>query len=117
MVNLTIPFSEEVAAKVSPILQWVSPILELSLVGFKTSADASAAEIIEFFSQNPTDEAVLNYFVSDQVQARVRDLLAKNREGVLSEQEGLELDEHEKIERIVRRCKIEVLKRQQPQKS
>lgn len=48
--------------------------------------------------------------MSERVQARVRGLLAKNREGVLTEQENLELDEYEKIERIVRRCKIEVLK-------
>lgn len=109
MVNLTIPFSEEVAAKVSPILQWVPPILELSLIGFKTSAAENAAEIIEFFSQNPSDEDVLNYFVSERVQARVREVLAKNREGGLTEQETLELDEHEKIERIVRRCKIAVV--------
>lgn len=80
---------------------WLPTIIELSLIGFKTLATATATEVLEFLSKNPAPQAVLDYHVSDAAQARVQRLLALNEAGLLAEAEQLELDELQRLEHVI----------------
>jgi len=101
MTTLTVDVSDELAARVAPMQRWLPTILELTLLGFRTPAIATVTEIVEFLAQNPSSPEILHYQVSERAQTRMRQLLALNRDGLLSELEQLELDEMEKIQHII----------------
>ena len=90
MVQLTMQVSDELAKQIQPIGSWLPTIIELSLIGFKTLATATATEVIQFLSKAPSPQDVLNYHVSKQAQERLQRLLALNEAGMLSETEQLE---------------------------
>jgi len=108
MVQLTMQVSDELAKQIQPIGSWLPTIIELSLIGFKTLATATATEVIQFLSKAPSPQDVLNYHVSKQAQERLQRLLALNEAGMLSETEQLELDELQRIEHIVIMLKAQV---------
>ena len=108
MVQMTMQVSEELATRLRPIGRWLPTVLELILVGFKTLATATATEVIEFLSTEPTPQDVLNYHVSDRAQAQLQRLLALNAVGMLGEAEQQELDELQRIEHIMIMLKAQV---------
>lgn len=91
---------------------WLSSIIELSLIGFKTLASATAAEVIEFLSKNPSPQEVLGYQVSDAAQKRLQRLLTLNERGLLSEAEQLELDELQQLEHVIIMLKARIAKQE-----
>jgi hypothetical protein len=108
MVQMTMQVSEELAERLRPLGAWLPTVLELSLVGFKTVAAATATEVIEFLSQDPTPQDILDYHVSERAQTRLQRLLTLNAAGMLGETEQLELDELQRIEHIVIILKAQV---------
>lgn len=101
MVQMTMQVPEELAEQLESISGWLPTIIELGLIGFKTTATVAASEVIEFLSKNPTSQEVLDYHVSDETQARLRRLLALNEAGLLSETEQRELDELQRLEHVI----------------
>jgi hypothetical protein len=108
MMQLTMQVSDELAARVKPIRDWLPIVLELSLIGFKTQATETATEIVEFLSTQPLPQAVLGYHVSERAQTRLQRLLTLNEAGMLSENEQRELDEMQRIEHIMILLKTQV---------
>jgi hypothetical protein len=108
MVQMTMQVSEELAARLRPLGGWLPTVLELSLVGFRTVAAATAAEVIQFLSQDPTPQEVFAYHVSERAQTRLQRLLALNTAGMLGEDEQLELDELQRIEHVLIMLKAQV---------
>ncbi len=108
MAQLTLQVSDELAEQIQPFGSWLSTIIELSLIGCKTAASATATEVIQFLSTDPTSQEVLHFHVSNQAQERLQRLLALNESGLLSESELQELDELQKIEHIVIMLKTRV---------
>jgi hypothetical protein len=86
-------------------------ILELSFVGFRTSATETASEVIEFLATAPHEQAVIDFHVSERAQARLQRLLALNSAGLLSEEEQHELDELEQIEHILFMLKTNIFEK------
>ena len=80
---------------------WLPSIIELRLVGFKILAAATASEVIQFLSNNPSSQELLDYHVSDAAQTRLQRLLALNEAGMLSKAEQDELDELHHLEHII----------------
>lgn len=101
MVQMSMQVSEELAERLRPIGPWLPAILELSLVGFRTIATATATEVIQFLAQDPTPQTILNYHVSERAQERLQRLLALNEAGMLGEEEQRELDELQCIEHVI----------------
>jgi hypothetical protein len=101
MVQLTMQVPEELARRIQPMTTWLPTVIELSLIGFKTLATATAAELIEYLSKNPSPQEVLDYHVSDSAQDRLRRLLALNEAGLLAGAEQLELDELQRLEHVM----------------
>lgn len=108
MTKVMVELTDEVATRIAPMHNWLSTVLELSLIGFKTLAVATATEIIEFLANDPSPQAVINYHVSARGQERLQRLLALNTAGLLSADEERELDELEKIEHIFSMLKAQV---------
>ena len=101
MTQMTMQVPDELAKRIRPIRTWLPTIIELSLIRFKTVATATASDVIEFLSKNPSPQEVVNYHASEQAQARLQRLLALNEASMLSEAEQLELDELQQLEHVI----------------
>ncbi|HXU31421.1 MAG TPA: hypothetical protein VN851_12655 [Thermoanaerobaculia bacterium] len=107
MTSLTLAHSDDLAQRLRPLEPFLSTVLELSLVGFQTAASATATEVIQFLSGDPSPKEILAYHASERTQERTRRLLALNQAGLLSVEEQRKLDELEKIEHLVRLLKAQ----------
>jgi hypothetical protein len=112
MIDLTFQVPDELAERLQPIGPWLPAVIELGLLGFRTRASAAASEVISFLSQNPTSQAVMDFHTSDEAQLRLRRLLALNSEGLLSEEEQLELDELAQLEHVLVMLKARLAQRE-----
>ena len=54
MVHMTLNISDRLAERLQPLGAWLPTVLELTLVGCKTVAAATATEVLEFLAQGPT---------------------------------------------------------------
>lgn len=111
MVEMTMQVPDELAQRIRPLDRWLPAIIELSLIGCKTLAAATAAEIIEFLISNPSSREVMVFQASERAQDRLRRLLTLNEAGLLSEVEHDELDELGQIEHILIMLKADVASR------
>ena len=111
MVQITLQVTEQLAQQLEPMGDWLSTILELSLIRFKTPAVQTASEIIDFLASNPTSDDLLNFHVSDRAQERLQRLLAINQAGLASPEEQAELDEISRIEHVVLMLKAQALEK------
>lgn len=101
MVEIVMQVPDNLAQRLQPLSHWLPTVLELSLVGFKTSAVQTASEIIDFLATGPSPAEVLAYHVSDRAQERLHRLLAVNAAGLTTAEEQAELDEIQQIEHIM----------------
>jgi hypothetical protein len=101
--DITVQLADDVVTRIAPMRNWLSTVLDLTLIGFKTPAVATATEIIEFLAEDPSLQEIINYHVTPRAQERLQRLLALN-----SADEQLELDELEKVEHIMIMLKAEV---------
>lgn len=101
MVQMTMQVSDDLAKRILPMRPWLPAVIELGLVGCKTPATETAAEIIQYLSKNPSPGDVLEFQVSERAQTRIQRLLVLNKEGMLGENEQHELDELQKIEHVI----------------
>ena len=63
--------------------------------------------MVEFLSSRPTPEQILAFKISPHAQARLAELLEKNREEGLTEAESAELDWYEYVHNIMTRLKAQ----------
>jgi len=110
MVQMTMQVSDKLAKQIQPFGSWLPTIIEISLIGFKTLATITAAEVIYFLSTTPSAQDLLEYHISERSQQRLQRLLALNQAGILSQTEQLELDELQQIEHIIIMLKAQVAK-------
>jgi hypothetical protein len=108
MVEMTVQIPDELAERIEPMSRWLPTILQLSLIGFKTLATATASEVVEFLSKNPSPQDVLDYHVSDAAQTRLQRLLALNDARLLSEAEQMGLDQLQRLEHVIIMLKAQV---------
>lgn len=114
MTPVTVQVTDELAERLQPLRSWLPTIIEMSLLGFKTSAISTVTELIQFLSSNPAPQEALSYHASERSQERLRRLLALNEAGMLSEAEHRELDELQKLEHLVIKLKAQIAKQIQP---
>ncbi len=113
MTRMTLEVPDELAERIRPLGAWLPAVLELSLVGFRTLAAATAAEVIEFLAKDPSPADLLEYHASERSQERLRRLLVLSEAGRLGDDEQGELDELQKIEHIVVMLKARAAERLQ----
>ena len=70
-----------------------------------STASPAYFEIIEFIAAGTTSEAVARFQPSPEAQRRVAELIEREREEGLSEEESAELDHFMELEHILRMAK------------
>ncbi len=108
MIQVTIQLPDNLAKKVQSMHQWMPSILEISLLGLRTEAAATAADLIGFLCSNPSPQEVMDYHVSEERQNRLERLLTLSGTGLLSSKEQQELDELEEVEHLFVMLKAEI---------
>jgi hypothetical protein len=63
-------------------------------------------EFVDFITSHPTVEQVAEFRLSEQAEARIRELLDANRTRRLTAEEEAELDEYLRLEHIMRKAKL-----------
>jgi len=63
-------------------------------------------EFVEFMTSTPTLEAISQFRLSDESEARIHALLDANESRKLTPEEEAELDEYLRLEHIMRKAKI-----------
>jgi len=63
-------------------------------------------EILDFLASTPTPEQIIAFAPPANLQKRLSDLLEKNRQTGLSEDEQIELDEFLRMNRFMSRLKL-----------
>ena len=106
MAVVTLP--DDLAKRVEPFGQWLPVVLEVSLLGLKTSASHTAEEIITFLSTGPSADEVVKYQASSRSQEHMRRLLALNQAGLLGVAKAEELDELLRLENLLINLKAEL---------
>ena len=62
-------------------------------------------EVVDLFAQGGGAAAVLAFRPSDEAQARVRDLIARSKEGELSDEEAAELERFAELSHLLQLVK------------
>ena len=88
----------------------VCAIAEEAPVAEKSSGFQDENAIMELLTSQPSSEQVLSIRPSPEFQARVSELLRRNKEGELSRQEEVELERYLTLEHIVRLAKAHAYK-------
>ena len=69
-------------------------------------------DLLDLLAESADAQRMLAFRLSDAKQARLDELLEKNREGSLTAEESAELDAYERFEHVVRLLKARVLQKQ-----
>lgn len=68
-------------------------------------------DLVDLLAESADAPRLLAFRLSDKKQARLDELLEKNREGALTDEESAELDAYERFEHVVRLLKARVLQK------
>jgi len=71
-------------------------------------------DLLDLLAESANADRVLGFHLSAEKQARLDELLERNRQGTLTEEEEGELDDFEHFEHVVRLLKARLLQRRQP---
>jgi len=122
MAQLTIEIPDELAQRLAPYKNQISEIfanlvntsslLEKSTEKLDVSSTPSPTELptyleaIDFLVNRPTSEQIANFKVSERSQARLRELLQKNRDLNLISSEVAELNLYEQLDTLMAMMKV-----------
>ena len=69
-------------------------------------------DLLDVLAESADPNRLLAFRLSGEQQARLDELLEKNREGTLTDEESSELDAYERFEHLVRLLKARLLQKQ-----
>ena len=111
MSTITLEVSDELAARLMPLRDQLPRLLAMALdllpAGLPLAASAAEAahpafrEMIDFLASGPTPEQIVGFKISPAVQARLEELLDKNREDGLTDDQAAELDVYEQVNHVL----------------
>jgi hypothetical protein len=107
-MEITLNIPEELAVRLRHLEDRLPQILELGLREFNAGAQSGfegTAEVVENLASLPAPEEVLALRPSEKLQARIDDLLEKNRTEGLQPEEEQEWTQYEYLEHLVRLAK------------
>jgi hypothetical protein len=104
-VTLTIP--DDLASRLHPVADNLPRIIELGLRQLHAESPTfeGLGDVLEALARLPAPEEVLALRPSAALQARVEELLAKNRAAGLSDEERREWERYQYAEHLVRLAK------------
>src|ERR1700678_154118 len=106
-MDLTLTIPEELATRLRGVEDRLPEILELGLREWLSAPPGYAGlnDVLEMLARLPSPEEVLALRPTTIVQNRVEELLEKNRDRGLSDDEQREWDRYEYVEHLVRMAK------------
>jgi hypothetical protein len=107
-INITIQVPSDLAHRLRPYQKRLPELLERGLQSVAIYDDEhfhDENQIMEVLTSNPTPEQVLALRPSVRFQARVSELLERNKQGTLSRHEEAELERYLFLEHLVRLAK------------
>jgi len=109
MVEITIEVPESLAERLAAVRDRLPEVLARALDASAPLPNEVYRYVLEFLASNPAPQAVVDFKLTPDMQDRVSELLGKNRAGQLTSAESAELDEYQRINRFVRKFKIQAL--------
>ena len=110
MVEITIQVPESLAERIAAVRDRLPEVLAVGLKDLPPLPTEVYRYVLEFLANNPSPQAILDFEPTPTMQDRINELLERNRAGNLTPPESAELDEYEKINRFVRKYKIQAMK-------
>lgn len=108
-VEITIEVPDALGKQLQQVQDRLPEVLERGLREVLAEAPNHAAQdertIIDVLASQPTPEQIMALHPSPELQARIDILLARSKEGALSDQEEVELDRYFYLEHLVRMAK------------
>lgn len=114
MAELTIQVPDELAQRLEPLKsrlpELLKQLLETTNQSVAAQHDVKAnptdipsvyIEVLDFLIKRPTPQEIATFKASPQAQARLVQLLDKNREATLTATEAAELDVYEQLEHMM----------------
>lgn len=109
MVQITIEVPEALAERLSTMHDPLPEVLVRGLEAFSPLPTEVYRSVLQFLSNHPSPQDILDFKLTPTMQERVSILLTRNRAGQLTPAELAELDEYEYINRVVRKLKIRAM--------
>lgn len=106
-MQMTVTVPDELASRLAAFEPEIPQILALGMREYdaRQNGFAGVSEVLEKLATLPAPEEIVALKPSAQLQARISELLEKNREGGLSAEEESEWQRYEYVEHVVRIAK------------
>jgi hypothetical protein len=117
MTPMTVTLPDDLAERLRPLADQLPLILEMGLrevAAEEVAGFSGSSDVLEFLVRLPSPQEVLALQPSPELEARVRDLLTKNRTDGLDEDEEREWDRYQYLEHLVRVAKANALLQSPP---
>ncbi len=101
MTTITLELADDLAESIAPLRDRLPEIIALGLNRLSPIPAKVYAYILSFLASGPSAEQVLAFRPTEEMAARLEELLDKSRAGALTDLEKQELDEYERIEHLV----------------
>jgi hypothetical protein len=107
-MTVTLELPDEIGAKPLPNPRVLAGFIEAGLRRQRISSPLlrELSGMVERLSDSPSAEEIATMRVSEEAQERMEDLLEKNREGTLTDEDRREWEEFERMECLVRMAKV-----------
>ncbi len=112
MTTITLELPDELAARLVTLRDRLPQLLSIALelspssavpltLPALTSAHPAFEEMLDFLASGPSPEKIVAFKVSPAAQARLDELLEKNRQEGLTDEEAAELDVYSQVNHIL----------------
>jgi hypothetical protein len=108
-MQVTIDIPDKLARQLEPERERLGEIIARGLRRSWSKSSRLRREVVSFLASQPTANELLGFHPSERTAARMRELLDRNKEGTLTNDEEAELDEMFDLDRFISLIKAEVL--------
>ncbi len=109
MTTITLNIPERLAPIIDELGDQLSLVLEMGVSRLAPISTRAYVEVVDLLTQEPSPEAIVAFRFSDEVEARVSELLARNSSNELSLAEEIELDRFGQLEERLQLVKVRAL--------
>jgi hypothetical protein len=110
MAQITIEVPDDLAKQIDAVRDRLPGVLARVCAPESPIPDEVYRYILDFLASNPTPQSIIDFKLNQATQERISDLLEKNRANELTAEESAELDGYERLNRFVRKFKIQAMK-------
>ena len=109
MAQITIEIPDSLAERLAPVRDRLPEVLAHGLDKLPPVPNEVYRYVLDFLASNPSPQAIIDFKLHQTEQERISELLDKNRANELTVAESAELDSYERLNRFVRKFKIQAM--------